>query len=206
MVKDKKASEFATRDYTIHLSKRLYGVTFKKRAPRAVREVKKFAQQMMKTRCVRERERERECEDFRVVYGCERENPQHLSPPGTRSSEEQPVDVCCWVVGGPARAGYQTRRGDGTAAATVMVCLCLRPGSRQGYPSGEAREHPLIPCDCSSLIWVVLNLHGYTRNEAPPQYSRKRPRTDRVVCLLCTRLVDGVGCSWPVSLSPTRRD
>lgn len=52
MVKDKKASEFATRDYTIHLSKRLYGVTFKKRAPRAVREVKKFAQQMMKTRCV----------------------------------------------------------------------------------------------------------------------------------------------------------
>lgn len=58
MVKDKKASEFATRDYTIHLSKRLYGVTFKKRAPRAVREVKKFAQQMMKTRCVaREGER-----------------------------------------------------------------------------------------------------------------------------------------------------
>lgn len=52
MVKDKKASEFATRDYTIHLSKRLYGVTFKKRAPRAVREVKKFAQQMMKTRYV----------------------------------------------------------------------------------------------------------------------------------------------------------
>lgn len=50
MVKDKKASEFATRDYTIHLSKRLYGVTFKKRAPRAVREVKKFAQQMMKTK------------------------------------------------------------------------------------------------------------------------------------------------------------
>ncbi|CAM9246352.1 unnamed protein product [Hapterophycus canaliculatus] len=53
MVKDKKASEFATRDYTIHLSKRLYGVTFKKRAPRAVREVKKFAQKMMKTSDVR---------------------------------------------------------------------------------------------------------------------------------------------------------
>eukprot|EP00903_Cladosiphon_okamuranus_P014969 g13855.t1 len=51
--RDKKASEFATRDYTIHLSKRLYGVTFKKRAPRAVREVKKFAQQMMKTSDVR---------------------------------------------------------------------------------------------------------------------------------------------------------
>ncbi|CAM9455687.1 unnamed protein product [Choristocarpus tenellus] len=53
MVKDKKASEFATRDYTIHLHKRLMGITFKKRAPRAVREVKKFAQQMMKTNDVR---------------------------------------------------------------------------------------------------------------------------------------------------------
>ncbi|CAM9537716.1 unnamed protein product [Chrysoparadoxa australica] len=53
MVKDKKASEFATRQYTINLHKRLYGVTFKSRAPRAVREVKKFAQKMMGTSDVR---------------------------------------------------------------------------------------------------------------------------------------------------------
>jgi len=35
------------------MSKRLYGVTFKKRAPRAVREIKLFAKKMMKTDDVR---------------------------------------------------------------------------------------------------------------------------------------------------------
>jgi len=35
------------------MSKRLYGVTFKKRAPRAVREIKLFAKKMMKTEDVR---------------------------------------------------------------------------------------------------------------------------------------------------------
>jgi len=38
---------------TINLHKRLFGVTFKKRAPRAVREVKKFAQKAMGTNDVR---------------------------------------------------------------------------------------------------------------------------------------------------------
>ena len=31
-----------TRDYTINLSKRLHGIQFKKRAPRAIREIRKF--------------------------------------------------------------------------------------------------------------------------------------------------------------------
>lgn len=44
-----KSSDIVTREYTIHLSKRLYGVTFKKRAPRAIREIKLFAQKTMKT-------------------------------------------------------------------------------------------------------------------------------------------------------------
>ena len=44
------AADIVTRDYTIHMSKRLYGVTFKNRAPRAVREIKKFAQSVMKTK------------------------------------------------------------------------------------------------------------------------------------------------------------
>ena len=42
-----------TREYTINLHKRLHGITFKKRAPRAVKEVKKFAAKMMKTKDVR---------------------------------------------------------------------------------------------------------------------------------------------------------
>lgn len=48
-----KGSDIVTREYTIHMSKRLYGVTFKKRAPRAIREIKAFAEKMMKTADVR---------------------------------------------------------------------------------------------------------------------------------------------------------
>jgi ribosomal protein L31E len=44
-----KSSDIVTREYTIHMSKRLYGVTFKKRAPRAIREIRQFAERMMKT-------------------------------------------------------------------------------------------------------------------------------------------------------------
>ena len=48
-----KSSDIVTRQYTIHLSKRLYGVSFKNRAPRAIREIKKFAAKTMKTSDVR---------------------------------------------------------------------------------------------------------------------------------------------------------
>ena len=48
-----KSSDIVTREYTIHMSKRLYGVTFKKRAPRAIREIKAFAEKTMKTSDVR---------------------------------------------------------------------------------------------------------------------------------------------------------
>lgn len=43
----------ASREYTINLHKRLHGVTFKKRAPRAVKEIKKFASKIMQTSDVR---------------------------------------------------------------------------------------------------------------------------------------------------------
>ncbi len=49
-VRDRKPKvDIVTREYSIHMSKRLYGVTFKKRAPRAVREIKQFAVKAMKT-------------------------------------------------------------------------------------------------------------------------------------------------------------
>merc|ERR1711912_30835 len=41
--------ECVTREYTVNLHKRLHSSTFKKRAPRAVRAIRKFAQQMMGT-------------------------------------------------------------------------------------------------------------------------------------------------------------
>ena len=47
-----KSSDIVTRECTIHMSKRLYGVTFKNRAPRAIREVKAFATKQMNTKYV----------------------------------------------------------------------------------------------------------------------------------------------------------
>merc|ERR1719251_197470 len=51
--KSRKVRETASRIYTINLHKRLHTVSFKKRAPRAIKEIKKFAQQMMGTTDVR---------------------------------------------------------------------------------------------------------------------------------------------------------
>ncbi|PAV77500.1 hypothetical protein WR25_02540 [Diploscapter pachys] len=55
--KEKKArstiNEVVTREYTIHLHKRIKGITNKRRAPRAIKEIKKFAQKAMNTDDVR---------------------------------------------------------------------------------------------------------------------------------------------------------
>ena len=49
----KKEVQPVTRDYTINLHKRIHKIQFKKRAPRAIREIKKFAQVNMFTKDVR---------------------------------------------------------------------------------------------------------------------------------------------------------
>merc|ERR1711997_251400 len=57
MPKEKKTKstlgEVVTREYTINLHKRLHGIGFKYRAPRAVKEIKKFAEKQMGTQDVR---------------------------------------------------------------------------------------------------------------------------------------------------------
>lgn len=55
-LKDKKTkvlNETVTRDYTIHMHKHMHGTTFKKRAPKAIKVIKQFAQKTMKTEDVR---------------------------------------------------------------------------------------------------------------------------------------------------------
>ncbi len=48
--KDRKQEmQVATRDYTLNMHKRLQGIQFKKRAPRSVRVVRRFAQAAMHT-------------------------------------------------------------------------------------------------------------------------------------------------------------
>ena len=48
-----RSAEVVTREYTINLHKRLHRSTFKKKAPRAIRAIKKFAKQHMGTEDVR---------------------------------------------------------------------------------------------------------------------------------------------------------
>ena len=55
--KDRKkksvANEVATREYTINVHKRIHGIGFKRRAPRAIKEIRKFAEKQMGTPDVR---------------------------------------------------------------------------------------------------------------------------------------------------------
>merc|ERR1712050_224841 len=53
MGKGSTMGEVVTREYTINLHKRLHGIGFKYRAPRAIKEVKKFAEKQMGTSDVR---------------------------------------------------------------------------------------------------------------------------------------------------------
>ncbi|CAH3176761.1 unnamed protein product [Porites evermanni] len=46
-------NEVVTREYTINVHKRIHGIGFKRRAPRAIKEIKKFAEKMMGTPDVR---------------------------------------------------------------------------------------------------------------------------------------------------------
>lgn len=49
----KPRPDIVTRECTIHMAKRLHGVSFKNRAPRAVRVIRQFAMKLMKTSDVR---------------------------------------------------------------------------------------------------------------------------------------------------------
>lgn len=53
MAKGGPKPDLVTRDYTIHLSKRIHKMQFKRRAPRAVKEIRAFATKAMGTSDVR---------------------------------------------------------------------------------------------------------------------------------------------------------
>ncbi|CAI5462255.1 unnamed protein product [Closterium sp. Yama58-4] len=48
-----RKDEIVTREYTINLHKRCHGCTFKKKAPKAIKEIRKFAEKVMNTKDVR---------------------------------------------------------------------------------------------------------------------------------------------------------
>lgn len=51
--KERRSKEVVTREYTVNLHKRLHSLNFKKRAPRAIKEIKAFASKVMGTKDVR---------------------------------------------------------------------------------------------------------------------------------------------------------
>jgi large subunit ribosomal protein L31e len=51
--KERRAKEVVTREYTINLHKKLHSTKFKSRAPKAVKEIRKFASKIMGTKDVR---------------------------------------------------------------------------------------------------------------------------------------------------------
>lgn len=53
MSERKSKPDLVSRDYTIHLAKYTHKVTFKKKAPRAIKEIRKFAEKTMGTKDVR---------------------------------------------------------------------------------------------------------------------------------------------------------
>mmetsp|Transcript_21826 Transcript_21826/g.45875 ORF Transcript_21826/g.45875 Transcript_21826/m.45875 type:complete len:117 (+) Transcript_21826:135-485(+) len=54
MAGERKAKpDLVSRDYTIHLAKRVHKTTFKAKTPRAIKQIKKFAQDAMGTKDVR---------------------------------------------------------------------------------------------------------------------------------------------------------
>ena len=53
MTKGSKGLEPVSRDYTIHVAKMTHKVAFKKRAPVAIRKIKAFVEEVMKTKDVR---------------------------------------------------------------------------------------------------------------------------------------------------------
>ncbi|WIA16637.1 hypothetical protein OEZ85_013300 [Tetradesmus obliquus] len=53
MVKERRSKEVVTREYTINLHKKLHSIKFKSKAPRAVKEIRAFAEKVMGTKDVR---------------------------------------------------------------------------------------------------------------------------------------------------------
>ncbi|KAK3223977.1 hypothetical protein Dsin_011002 [Dipteronia sinensis] len=74
-----RKEEVVTREYTINLHKRLHGCTFKKKAPKAIKEIRKFAQKAMGTT---------DCESGREAQQA------HLEPRNPQRSKESSCPYC----------------------------------------------------------------------------------------------------------------
>ena len=154
-----RTDEVVTREYTVHLAKRLHGVGFKKRAPRAVKEVKAFAKKMMGTEVsadsfkksagrLRSRRRARGLfAGVLIVVPCGRRTcvltPSSTSSCGVRASSRCPVACVCSLPG----RGTTTRRCVLPNVPVSQIPLALvRPSLSQPRAEWQATESLYTLC------------------------------------------------------------
>ena len=149
--KARKGKEVVTREYTINLHKRLHGITFKQRAPRAVKEIKKFAAKIMKTKDVRV-----DVKLNKAVWSQVRR--------GRRTGHDGGARACVWeagvVVGGSAggrggaRAACSSEMAAAAAAwsAPAYVRVCLPARTHALTTRGRCVRRALRTCP-TSCAW-----------------------------------------------------
>lgn len=173
MAKGDKRQEVCTREYTINLGKRLHGITFKKRAPRAIKEIQKFAAKQMGTKVVRV-----DVKLNKAVWSQVRRGAGGWRALLACGSVAGADSTLCWS----AMCGWRGETGRGICTCQQMeqccqqedaasMCGALKSGSRRrGSRTGAAawrQWQPGRPCAsqhiCSTLqqpvaatLWVKL--------------------------------------------------
>ena len=121
------ATEVVTREYTVHLRKLLHGIGFKKRAPRAVKEIKAFAKKMMGTEV---------CSAPTHAPACLPPSCRCAAHPQLQRTNQRPARSCC-------RATLLERgpRG-GSSVCSLLACHGSAAPSTQLPSRHPARKGP----------------------------------------------------------------
>ena len=121
------ATEVVTREYTVHLRKLLHGIGYKKRAPRAVKEIKAFAKKMMGTEV---------CSAPTHAPACLPPSCRCAAHPQLQRTNQRPARSCC-------RATLLERgpRG-GSSVCSLLACHGSAAPSTQ-LPSRHLLERGL---------------------------------------------------------------
>jgi large subunit ribosomal protein L31e len=186
MAKERRAKEVVTRDYTINLHKKLHSIKFKSRAPRAVKEIKKFAAKIMGTKDVRLdvklnkavwskgiknvpnklririSRRRNDDEDGKVGGACVNECLD-VQAPGVM---HQILCYCSAAAACTPPACSYIMRPVAVCAATggdVLLCHCLRRPEHQGQgPSGGPGRLNAVAAAATAAVAAAATLAAAT--------------------------------------------
>lgn len=133
MVKERRSKEVVTREYTINLHKRLHSIKFKSKAPRAVKEIRAFAEKVMGTKDVRldvalnkavwSKGIKNVPNKLRIVISRRRNDDEDAK---VRLADET---ILQWsLLGCSLGSGLQQLEPAQPAAAALLCCCCCRCG------------------------------------------------------------------------------